>query len=96
MLLNCLILGETSFKNVFSVNICGKNIADNGNIKVSHLKERICNKRKDIFQIKNPDSLSLWKVNTSKKDEYKLVPAAICKCLPMFYRLNKKFAIIYI
>lgn len=77
MSLNCLVLGETSFKNVFSVDIGNKNIVDgeiidSSNLKISHLKTHIWNEKKDAFQIKDPDSLNLWKVDISEDNEYKL------------------------
>ncbi|PKK57905.1 hypothetical protein RhiirC2_797199 [Rhizophagus irregularis] len=77
MSLNCLVLGDTSFKNVFSVDIGNKNIVDgeiidSSNLKISHLKTHIWNEKKDAFQIKDPDSLNLWKVDISEDNEYKL------------------------
>jgi hypothetical protein len=82
--LNCLVLGEISFNNVFSVDICNKIIVDNkiankSQLKVSHLKALIWSKKIHTFQIKDPDSLNLWKVNINEKDEDKLKSVSIEK-----------------
>ncbi|GBC08529.1 hypothetical protein RclHR1_08190005 [Rhizophagus clarus] len=77
--LNCLILGETTFDNIFTLDICTKNIIDNkminkSQLKVSHLKALIWNKKTHVgkFKVKDPDSLNLWKVDISEIDEDKL------------------------
>ncbi|GES81543.1 P-loop containing nucleoside triphosphate hydrolase protein [Rhizophagus clarus] len=51
--LNCLILGETTFDNIFTLDICTKNIIDNkminkSQLKVSHLKALIWNKKTHV------------------------------------------------
>ncbi|GBC01287.1 hypothetical protein RclHR1_04130003 [Rhizophagus clarus] len=74
--LNCLVLGDTSFDSVFSVEINGDANRIN-NMKVTMLKKFIFNEIKNklsIKGIKDPVDLRLWKVDIGegcKLDEIK-------------------------
>ncbi|GBC05021.1 hypothetical protein RclHR1_00060034 [Rhizophagus clarus] len=75
--LNCLFLGETSFNDVFTVEIREENIVDNGtvafkNLAIAHLKFLIWDQRKKMLGIDDPSIMKLWKVNITEKEGHKL------------------------
>ncbi|PKK66665.1 hypothetical protein RhiirC2_753076 [Rhizophagus irregularis] len=52
-------------------------------LRVSLLKQLISDKKKDIFQIKDPDDLTLWKVDIMKKKNKSLITFLLKKTLKM-------------
>jgi hypothetical protein len=72
--LNCIFLGNTSLKNIFIIDIGKKTVIDNVVInievlKVTNLKYLILDKKKDMLQINDYDSLDLWKVDIADEEE---------------------------
>ena len=74
--LNCLFLGETSFKKIFQVTIADMIISDNTKVpinkaQIGQFKSHIWSTKKNKFSINDPDDMNLWKVNID--EESKLV-----------------------
>ncbi|GBB89346.1 hypothetical protein RclHR1_01600018 [Rhizophagus clarus] len=96
--LNCLRLGDTSFDNVFTVNVLGVDTLVEGNVEYAKLK--ISDLNLLIWKSKpskvNSGDLELWKVNITEEEEYKLedvneieeiikeITKDALKCIPCF------------
>ena len=74
--LNCLLLGQTSFKKIFQVTVADMIISNNGNIpinqaQVEQFKSHILSTKKAKFKSIDPDDINLYQINFD--DERKLI-----------------------
>ncbi|RIA87075.1 hypothetical protein C1645_740379 [Glomus cerebriforme] len=77
MSINCILLGDYSLRNTFSVNVCDINPIGTAQVnydvlKIDDLKYLIWNKKKDKFGDFNSGSINIWKVNIAPDDIAKL------------------------
>jgi hypothetical protein len=96
--LNCLFLGETSFKKIFQVTVPELFLVDNACIsvdqaQVGHFKSHIWSTKKAKFSIDDSDNMDLYRVNVD--DECKLIgvstPDDIVHSLGGTFMLPQKF-----
>src|SRR4051794_38767657 len=77
MSINCILLGDYSLRDTFTVNVCDINLIGTAQVnydvlKIDDLKYLIWDKKKDTFGDFDSGRINLWKVNIALGDIAKL------------------------